>query len=78
MDKLNNKELSQKINSFKSKNRTIMYHHSCELSYLNEYKKLVSGAHCSPWHSNRDIQKYIFNNIASIIQEEVVNKKKCV
>lgn len=74
MEKLNNEELLQKIIRFKSENRTIFYHHLCELNYLNDYNKIVSDISHSSWHKNRNIHKYIFNHIISTV-EEVLQKK---
>ena len=57
MVKLNNEELLQKINDFKSANKTIFYHHLCELNYLNEYNKVVSDIPCTSWHKSHNIHK---------------------
>ncbi|CAF4875158.1 unnamed protein product [Pieris macdunnoughi] len=78
MEKLNNKELLQKINRLKSENKTIFYHHLCELNYLNDYNKIVSDIRHTSWHKNRNIHKDIFNHIVSTVEEEVMQKKKCV
>lgn len=75
MEKLNNEELLQKIHRLKSENKTIFYHHLCELNYLNDYNKIISDIPHTSWHKNRNIHKYIFNHIVSTVEEEVLQKK---
>lgn len=78
MQELSNEQLLQKINNFKSTNRTIFYHHSCQLEFLNDYNRKISVVPCTSWHKNRNIHKDIFNHIVSIIEDEVLKKRKCV
>lgn len=77
LKKLDNEELLQRINDLKSANKTIFYHHLCELNYLNEYNRVVSDIPCTSWHKNRHIHKEVFNSIVSTI-EEVLKKRNCV
>lgn len=78
MEKLNNENLLQKINRLKSENKTIFYHHLCELNYFNDYNKIVLDIPHTSSHKNRNIHKYIFNHIVSTVEEEVLQKKNCV
>lgn len=78
MEKLNNEEMLQKINRFQSANTTIFYHHSCELNYLNDYRKVLSDTPHTTYHKNRNTHKDIFDHIVSTIEEEVLKKRNCV
>lgn len=76
--KFEDHELLQKINNLRASNSSIFYHHSCELLYLNEYKKITTDNARTSWHSIRDIHTNIFNKIVSIIEEVVVVKRKFI
>ena len=78
MEKLSDEELLQKINRFKSENKTIFYHHSCELAYLNDYNKVISDNPRTPWHDNRYVHRDIFNHIISTIEDEVLKERNCL
>lgn len=78
MTKLSNQELLDKIENLQSKSEIIFYHHSCELGYLNDYNKVIADNPQTPWHDNRSIHQCIFNQIVSLIEEEVINNKNCL
>ncbi|GFY72686.1 hypothetical protein TNIN_131641 [Trichonephila inaurata madagascariensis] len=73
--KLQNQELLQTINNLKTSNAPIFYHHSCEVGYFNDYKKITVNTVRTSWHSVRDIHKDIFDKIVSVIEEDVVKKR---
>uniref|UniRef100_A0A2H1WQY2 SFRICE_024034 n=1 Tax=Spodoptera frugiperda TaxID=7108 RepID=A0A2H1WQY2_SPOFR len=72
MKKLSNQELLGKIENLQSKCETIFYHHSCELVYLNDYKKVIADDNPqTSWHDNRNIHQSILKK-----NEEVITNKK--
>ncbi|GFY48486.1 hypothetical protein TNIN_456241 [Trichonephila inaurata madagascariensis] len=73
--KLQNQELLHTINNLKVSNAPIFYHHSCEVGYFNDYKKITVNTVRTSWHSVRDIHKDIFDKIVSVIEEDVVKKR---
>jgi len=73
--KFQNQELLRKINDLRTSNSPIFYHHSCELGYLNDYKRMIADTARTSWHSVRDIHKNIFDKIVSIIEKDIVKKK---
>ncbi|GFS72486.1 alkylglycerol monooxygenase [Trichonephila clavipes] len=73
--KFQNQELIQTTNNLKTSNAPIFYHHSCEVGYFNDYKKITVNTVRTSWHNVRDIHKDIFNKIVSVIEEDVVKKR---